>query len=45
MRAVAIQPLDRLGALSLSKRMDCFVIPRAGLLAMTDRVLRDTGIT
>ena len=31
---VAIQPLDKLGALSWSKRMDCFV---AVLLAMTGR--------
>mgnify|MGYP007009343877 CR=1 FL=1 len=30
-RAVAIQPLDRLGALSLSKRLDCFVAPRQAL--------------
>ena len=32
-RAVAIQPLDGLGALSLSKRLDCCVAP---LLAMTE---------
>jgi len=31
-RAVAIQSLDGLGTLSLSKRLDCFVAP---LLAMT----------
>ena len=37
MRAVAIQLLDRLGALSLSKRLDCFVAP---LLAMTVQKLR-----
>jgi hypothetical protein len=42
MRAVAIQLLDRLGALSLSKRLDCFVAP---LLAMTVQKLRDIRIT
>jgi hypothetical protein len=31
-RSVAIQPLDWLGALSLSKRLDCLVV---ALLAMT----------
>ena len=29
-RAVASQPLDWLGALSVSKRLDCFVIPQSG---------------
>jgi hypothetical protein len=36
-RAVAIQSLDRLGTLSLSKRLDCFVSRQGGILAMTVR--------
>jgi hypothetical protein len=38
---VAIQPLDMLGALTLSKRLDCFV---ASLLAMTVHLSRNAGI-
>ena len=28
---MAIQPLDWLGALSLSKRLDCFVVSQSGI--------------
>ena len=37
--AVAIQPLDRLGALSLPKRLDCFVVPPSGT-PRNDRIRR-----
>jgi hypothetical protein len=38
---VAIQPLDRLGALSLSKRLDGFVAP---LLAMTGMAMKKLNL-
>jgi len=52
-RAVAIQPLDRLGALSLSKRLDC--LPASGgaegdqgfvapLLAMTGMAMKKLNL-
>jgi hypothetical protein len=42
-RAVAIQPLDGLRALSLSKRLVCFVVPLCGS-RRNDSLFRDDGI-